>query len=90
DVIFDTVGKFPPSRSKILLKKEGISLSVKSSTKENAEDLYLLKDLIEAGVIRSVIDRRYPLEQITEAHRYVDKGHKKGNVDIIVERNTIT
>jgi NADPH:quinone reductase-like Zn-dependent oxidoreductase len=87
DVVFDAVGKLSPSHRKRFLKKEGKYLSVKSPTKEKTEDLLLLKTLIEAGKVSAVIDRCYPLEQTAEAHRYVEKGHKKGNVILTVNHD---
>ena len=82
DLIFDAVAKTSSSRSKNILKKNGLYLSVRGPADEEKGDLIFLKELIEAGKIKPVIDRIYPWEQIVEAHWYVDKGHKKGNVVI--------
>ena len=92
DLIFDAVGKRKSSTLKVQCKTalapNGKYLSVDDgSPKLHSEDLILLKELVEAGKIKPVIDRCYQLEQIVEAHRYVDQGHKKGNVVITVEQN---
>ncbi len=86
DVIFDAVGKLAVAQGRRALKPTGRYLNVHkdSGNGEKLEDLLVIKDLIEAGKFKPVIDRRYPLEQIVEAHRYVDTGHKKGNVVITV------
>ena len=89
DLIFDAVGKISKSNCKKALTPNGTYVTVITMNleKQEAENLNFLKELVETGKLKSVIDRRYPLEQIAEAHRYVDKGQKIGNVVITVEHN---
>jgi NADPH:quinone reductase-like Zn-dependent oxidoreductase len=87
DVIFDAVGKLAYSKVKRLLMHNGKYFNVftaADSIKVTSVSLVSLKELAEAGKLQSVIDKRYTFEQMIEAHRYVDTGHKKGNVVISV------
>ena len=88
-VIFDAVGKGSPASSKRALAPGGRYASVRGSAPLKPEDLDFLKGLIEAGELRSVIDRCYPLERVAEAHRYVETGRKKGNVVLTVDHDTL-
>jgi NADPH:quinone reductase-like Zn-dependent oxidoreductase len=95
DVIFDAVGRRKSSKalqqSKRALTPTGTCMSVDDGRpKMLTENLVLLKHLAETAKIRPVIDRCYPLEQIAEAHRYVDTGHKRGNVVVTVGRQDST
>ncbi len=90
DVIFDTLAKFQKSQySKVLAPNGNFVTMAKLDTKESMENLVFIKELIEAGEIKAFIDRCYPLEEMVEAHRYVDSGRKKGNVVITVEHNYV-
>lgn len=85
DLIFDAVGKAAKTQVEKTLAANGTFLTVqKGLARGNLADLMLLKQIIEAGALRAIIDRRYPLEQAAEAHRYVEQGHKRGNVVITV------
>lgn len=87
DIIFDAVGKASKSVCKKLLKPGGKYISVSGIPKKNPNDLLFLKELMESGKLKAVIDRRYTLETIREAHIYVEQFHKKGNVVINVLEN---
>ena len=85
DSVLDAVGKLAPEQAKQVLKPGGVLVDVHNVPgNESLADLLFLKELAEAGKLKPVIDRSYPLEQIVEAHRYVDQEHKKGNVAIVV------
>ena len=92
DFVFDAVGENKSSALKVQCRKalsqNGKYASVdEGALKLHSEYLVRLKKYIEAGHVTAVIDRCYPMEQIVEAHRYVDKGHKKGSVVITVSHN---
>ena len=82
DIVFDAVGKLKKSTWKKLLKGGGRFCTVKSTTSEKTEYLEILHKMIAEGKLLPVIDKVYSFDQISEAHQYVDSGHKKGNVVI--------
>lgn len=90
DIVFDTVAKFPKSQYSKALTPNGTYVTIaRLDSKERMENLVFIRELIEAGEIKVVIDRCYPLESMVEAHRYVDTGHKKGNVVISVGHKNV-
>jgi len=89
DLIFDAVGKTSRADCKNVLAPDGSFVTVKAGlAQDSAADLRFLRELFETGELGPVIDRRYPLDQIVEAHRYVEAGHKKGSVVITMEHSS--
>lgn len=85
DVVIDAVGMLTPEQVRQVLRPSGPYVNVHNVPGgESIDDLVLLKELAEAGIVKPVIDRCYSLDQIVDAHRYVDQGHKRGNVAITV------
>lgn len=82
DVVFDAVGKLKDGKK--LLSGNGKYLSVKSMTSETTEKLLKVKEIAEEGKLKPYIDKSYSLEEIVEAHIYVESGHKRGNVVITI------
>ena len=87
DIVFDAVGKTSKSACKNILKAGGKYVSVTGSASKTPNELLFLKELIEYGILKTIIDKRYKLEQIREAHSYVEKHHKKGNVVVNIIEN---
>jgi NADPH:quinone reductase-like Zn-dependent oxidoreductase len=94
DLVFDTIGKMMSYLSgsdfKRVLAPNGTFVTVEMSRKDQPADLVTLKELIEAGKLKPVIDRRYPMAEIAEAHRYAETGRKKGHVVITVDHGNST
>jgi NADPH:quinone reductase-like Zn-dependent oxidoreductase len=87
DVVFDAVGNLARTQGRRALVRGGRFLSVKGTAELEGGDLDKLKSLIEAGALVAVTDRRVPLESIVEAHRYVEAGHKTGNVVVSIHHD---
>jgi NADPH:quinone reductase-like Zn-dependent oxidoreductase len=84
DLIFDAVSKSSKNRCRRVLTPNGRYIRT-TGPNPKLEDLLILKEIIEEGKMKTIIDRLYSLDEIVKAHRYVEKGHKKGNVVITLD-----
>jgi len=85
DIVYDAVMKTKYGRCKDILNNNGVFLNNNRLSKIGHNDMYILKEMIEKNLLKPVIDRTYSINEVVEAHKYVDKGHKKGNVVIKVK-----
>ncbi|OHD15336.1 MAG: NADPH:quinone reductase [Spirochaetes bacterium GWD1_27_9] len=89
DIVYDAVMKSKHSQCKKILTPSGVFLNNNNIPKIKEEDLFFLKDLVEQNKLKPIIDKIYSLDEIVEAHRYVDTGHKRGNVSIQVAKDYV-
>ena len=88
DIIFDTVGKTLKKKCAHLLNDSGVYITVEGFdvASDSKEQLEQLKRLYEGGTYQAVIDRTFTMNEVVEAHRYVDTGRKKGNVVLQISK----
>lgn len=84
DVIFDAAGKTTAKKAARVLAEHGRFVTTQTRRREQVEDLLAVRDMVASGAVRAVIDRSYTMDRIREAHRYVEAGHKQGNVVVVV------
>ncbi|MFB6317715.1 NAD(P)-dependent alcohol dehydrogenase [Saccharicrinis sp. FJH54] len=84
DIVFDAVGKTSKTKCNPIIKPGGQYISVRGSARHTRQDIERLRDIIETGKVKPVIDRVYHLEDIREAHAYVEQFRKRGNVAVTV------
>lgn len=84
DVIFDAAGKTTRKKTEGVLAEHGRFVSTRTRRRERVQELYAVREMVAGGAVAAVIDRSYSLDQIPDAHRYVEEGHKRGNVVVVV------
>ena len=86
DVVFDAAGRTTAKKAARVLAEHGRFATTQTRRREQVDDLIAVRDMVASGAVRAVIDRSYSLDRIREAHRYVEQGHKRGNVVVLVAR----
>jgi NADPH:quinone reductase-like Zn-dependent oxidoreductase len=84
DVIFDAAGKTTAKKSQGVLAEHGIFVTTQTRRREKAEELRAVRDLVAGGAVKAIVDRSFTLDQMSEAHRYVEEGGKRSNVVVVV------
>lgn len=84
DVVFDAAGTTTPKRAARVLERQGRFVTTRTRRREDIQELHTVRDMVASGAVKAVIDRSYTLDQVSEAHRHVEEGRKRGNVVVVV------